>query len=125
MDVKGYFHTVTNLLPEKTTSSQVTRAEKVETPTSIIEKGIEQLKTNKAEDYSKEHLTKQVENMNELLETNKTALKFNVHEDLNRLYVQVVSKDTSEIVKEIPPEQFLDMVASMLKHAGLIVDQRV
>ncbi|MCM2675693.1 flagellar protein FlaG [Alkalicoccobacillus plakortidis] len=67
----------------------------------------------------------QIESMNDLLSTTPTSIKFNMHKDLDRIYVQVVDLQTKEVVKEIPPEEFLDMVASMLKNAGLIVDERV
>lgn len=74
---------------------------------------------------SKSLIEKQIHSMNELLLFNNTTLKFHLHEDLNRLFVQVINRDTEEVVKEIPPEKFLDMVAAMLKHAGLLVDKRV
>ncbi|KHF37832.1 flagellar protein FlaG [Halalkalibacter okhensis] len=97
-----------------------------QSPRSIIEKGVEELKEHRESiSHSKDKLDKKVEGMNDLLESSNTAIKFNIHEDLNRLYVQVVNKETDEVVKEIPPEEFLDMVASMLKHAGLIFDERV
>ncbi|MCM3714650.1 flagellar protein FlaG [Halalkalibacter oceani] len=96
-----------------------------ESPSTIIEKGIAFAKEQFKEEVTKDRLQKQADSMNQLLETNMTALKFNIHEDLNRTYVQVVNRETDEIVKEIPPEKFLDMVASMLKQAGLIVDERV
>lgn len=67
----------------------------------------------------------QIDSMNDLLSTTPTSIKFNMHKDLDRIYVQVVDQQTKEVVKEIPPEEFLDMVASMLKNAGLIVDERV
>lgn len=66
-----------------------------------------------------------IDSMNDLLSTTPTSIKFNLHEGLDRIYVQVVDLQTKEVVKEIPPEEFLDMVASMLKNAGLIVDERV
>lgn len=66
-----------------------------------------------------------IESMNDLLETTPTSIKFNLHEDLDRIFVQVVDLQTKEVLKEIPPEEFLDMVASMLKNAGLIVDERI
>ncbi|MDV2684280.1 flagellar protein FlaG [Alkalihalophilus lindianensis] len=94
-------------------------------PSDLIQKGIENVREERKQYHSKELLDDQVESMNELLKSSLTSVKFNVHEDLDRLYVQVVDLETEEVVKEIPPEQFLDMVASMLKHAGLIVDERI
>lgn len=97
-----------------------------ESPNTVIEEGIEEAKKQQKERaHSKDSLDKQVDSMNELLDNNNTTIKFNLHEDLGRMYVQVVSRDTDEVVKEIPPEQFLDMVASMLKHAGLLIDKRI
>ncbi|WP_062050193.1 flagellar protein FlaG [Bacillus sp. JCM 19034] len=74
---------------------------------------------------SKDILIKQVTNMNELFETSRTSIKFSIHEDLGRTYVQVVNQVDQEVIKEIPSEEFLDMIASMLKFAGLIVDERI
>ncbi|MCL7746700.1 flagellar protein FlaG [Halalkalibacter alkaliphilus] len=124
MDVKGLSSGM-QVLKENTQSAQIHRIEKADTPSRMIEKGVEEAKAQRQGPHSKEMLDKQVESMNELLESSMTAIKFNVHEDLNRLYVQVVNRNTDEVVKEVPPEQFLDMVASMLKHAGLIVDERI
>jgi flagellar protein FlaG len=73
---------------------------------------------------SKDELHKQVDGVNKILEANLTSLKFNVHEKLNRITVQILDKNSEEVVREIPPEKFLDMVASMLEFVGLIVDKK-
>ncbi|MFB5660991.1 flagellar protein FlaG [Alteribacillus sp. HJP-4] len=70
-------------------------------------------------------LQSQVDGMNKLLEAEYTSLKFNVHEDLDRIYVQVLNRDTDEIVREIPPEKFLDMIASFMDQLGLLVDEKI
>ncbi|WP_312889042.1 flagellar protein FlaG [Desertibacillus haloalkaliphilus] len=78
-----------------------------------------------SEKVSRADLEEQIEGMNQMLDLNFTSLKFNVHEDLDRLFVQVVNRDTDEVIREVPPEQFLDMVASMLEHVGLLIDERI
>lgn len=70
-------------------------------------------------------LEDKVDGLNRMLEANFTNLKFNVHETLDRIYVQVLDRNTEEIIREIPPEKFLDMIASMLEFVGLIVDERI
>ncbi len=124
MDVKG---TSSQGLSELSKVSILASAtiRKEDSSSTIIEKGIEVAKEQRKDPNSKDMLDKQVENMNKLLDSSMTSLKFNVHDDLKRTYVQVVNRETDEVVKEIPPEKFLDMVASMLKHAGLIVDERI
>jgi flagellar protein FlaG len=38
--------------------------------------------------------------------------------------VKVLDKDTGKVVREIPPEKILDMVAKFMEKAGIIVDER-
>lgn len=71
------------------------------------------------------NLQKQVDGMNKLLEGNHTSIKFNVHKQLERIFVQLIDRETDEVVRELPPEKFLDMMASMLEFAGLLIDKRV
>ncbi|WP_078392224.1 flagellar protein FlaG [Shouchella patagoniensis] len=55
----------------------------------------------------------------------KRALAFNIHKDLDRVYVQVIDQETQEVLREVPPEKILDLIASMMKSVGLIVDHHV
>lgn len=82
-------------------------------------------KDKKPEEITKQDLEINIEGVNKFLEKHTTSLKFQVHEDLNRVYVEVVDQKTKEVVREIPPKEFLDMVSSMLEHVGLIVDKKV
>lgn len=110
----------------RTTDVYSVRHHREEPVQNVVEAGIETFKEQKKERLaSKESVEKQVDSLNELLQMNNTSLKFHIHEELNRTYVQVINRDTEEVMKEIPPEKFLDMVASMLKHAGLLVDKRI
>ncbi|MEB1806641.1 MAG: flagellar protein FlaG [Bacillaceae bacterium] len=81
--------------------------------------------TKEVNKFTIEDIETQVESMNQMMETKNTGLKFNFHEDLERIYVQVVDRQTDEVIKEIPPEKFLDMVSTMLDFMGLMIDQRI
>ena len=39
--------------------------------------------------------------------------------------VQIINSETNEVVREIPPEKVLDMVARMWELAGIIVDRHI
>ncbi|WP_121444153.1 flagellar protein FlaG [Brockia lithotrophica] len=58
-------------------------------------------------------------------ETRRTHLRFVWHEELREYYVRVVDDATNEVIREIPPKKWLDLVAHMLEHLGLLVDARV
>lgn len=52
-------------------------------------------------------------------------LQFRIHEQTDRLIVRVVDKETEEVIREIPPERILDLVASIEAFLGLLFDERV
>ena len=50
--------------------------------------------------------------------------EFGIHEKTNRITVKIVDKKTKEVIKELPPEKTLDMIAKVWEYAGLIVDEK-
>ena len=55
---------------------------------------------------------------------NNSIAQFGIHEDTNRITIKIVDKDTKEVIKELPPEKTLDMIAKAWELAGLMVDER-
>ncbi|WP_017472516.1 flagellar protein FlaG [Amphibacillus jilinensis] len=78
-----------------------------------------------AEIVDRVELESMVEGLNEFLEPVRTSIKFEMHEKLEKYYVRVVDSSTDEIIREIPPEQMLDMYAAMAEFMGLIVDEKI
>lgn len=52
------------------------------------------------------------------------SLRFSVHDATNRIVVRVIDDSTGEVVREIPPTKFLDMVSKLEKLAGFIMDEK-
>ncbi|RBP70115.1 flagellar protein FlaG [Alkalibaculum bacchi] len=77
-----------------------------------------------ARDYSREDLERAVEDSNELIFRNEEQFKFEIHERTNRIMVKLVNTQTDEIIKEIPPEKILDLVANIWDLVGILVDER-
>jgi len=70
-----------------------------------------------------EELEDAVDKMNKTARTYDIALEFRVHEGTDRWMVEVWEKNVEdELVKEIPPQKFLDMVASIQQMIGVMVD---
>ena len=65
-----------------------------------------------------------VDGVNESLKSSRTSVRFKYHENLKRVTIKIVDDTTDEVIKEIPPEETLEMVEKMLAQAGLIVDER-
>jgi len=64
------------------------------------------------------------EKLNEMTRIFDRSFHFEIHEKSKRWMVQVINTETGEVVREIPPEKILDMVARLDQLVGLIVDER-
>jgi len=69
-------------------------------------------------------IQKAVEKANKAMQIQGRSLEFKIHEKTNEIIVRIVDTETKEVVREIPSEKILDMFASMLEQAGLLVDER-
>ena len=61
-------------------------------------------------------------------EINKKAVEseavFGIHEKTNRVTIKIVDKKTKDVIKEIPAEKTLDLIAKAWEMAGLLVDEK-
>lgn len=69
-----------------------------------------------------ERLKAAVEEMNKKMANSEA--QFGIHEATNRVTIKIIDKDTKEVIKELPPEKTLDLIAKTLEMAGLLVDER-
>lgn len=77
-----------------------------------------------AEDKKKGEATmKDVNEINKLINYN-TVAEFGYNEPTNRITIKIKDKDTNEVIKEIPSEKALEMLAKAWELAGLLVDER-
>ncbi|MBE5890482.1 MAG: flagellar protein FlaG [Lachnospiraceae bacterium] len=67
-------------------------------------------------------IKKAVEDINK--RANNSEAIFGIHEATNRVTIKLVDKDTKEVIKELPPEKTLDMIAKVWEMAGLLVDEK-
>lgn len=67
-------------------------------------------------------IRKAVEKLNKNL-PNSEAI-FGIHDATNRVTIKIVDKETKEVIKEIPPEKTLDMIAKAWELAGILVDEK-
>lgn len=91
------------------------------------ERTIDPTKTSKTEptaqeiEITEEKVIKVIEKANQKFEYYDTRLEFSIHEQTRQIMVKMYKND--ELIREIPPEKILDMVAKMMEMAGLIVDE--
>ncbi|AIQ26375.1 flagellar protein FlaG [Paenibacillus sp. FSL H7-0737] len=72
-----------------------------------------------------EQLIRNIDRAVKALEGPSTSLEISVHEKTHAIMVKVINKETGQLIREIPPEKTLDLVAKMMEIAGILVDERV
>lgn len=77
---------------------------------------------NNGQQPSAEQIKKAVEQMNKNMSHSEAV--FGIHEATNRVTIKIVDKETKEVIKELPAEKTLDMIAKAWELAGLLVDEK-
>ena len=54
----------------------------------------------------------------------RTTCEFSYHEETKRISIKVIDQDTHKIIREIPPEETLEMLEKMWELAGILVDEK-
>ena len=78
-----------------------------------------------AEELTRETLERAIERLARTTEYVNKRLKFSLHEASERMQVFVIDGLSQEVIKEIPPEEFLNIVAHIREMVGLLLDERV
>lgn len=93
------------------------------------------LESKKSPDEQLQHLEKDmessspmelscaVEQLNKLMLAYNTEISFQVHEDSGEHLVRIINSLDKTVIREIPPERVLDMVAHLKKIVGIIIDE--
>lgn len=110
-------------------SSSVQAAEKVDKTVSVVEnaqgrgQSSGQEQSRNQQPVTNEQIKKAVEQLNKNMISHSEAV-FGIHEGTNRVTIKIVDKSTKEVIKELPPEKTLDMIAKVWEMAGILVDER-
>lgn len=91
-------------------------------PNASSNSGNNETMYDKQREVSQEQLKKAVENINKNMSNSEAVFGF--HDETNRVTIKIVDKSTKEVIKELPPEKTLDMIAKAWELAGLLVDEK-
>ena len=58
-------------------------------------------------------------------DVHNVGLRFQVHEDTGKFVIRVIDERTNEVVREVPPENLLDLAAKMEEMMGMLYDETV
>ena len=66
-----------------------------------------------------------IERINRTMDALNIRLKFEMHSDSGEYYVKVINEASDEVIRQIPAEKTLDLLAHVKRMVGVLVDQRV
>ena len=111
---------------DSSASATVQEAVKIDKTLNVVkdaqQKGASTEQGQTQQQPSNEQIKKAVEQMNKNMFNSEAV--FGIHEGTNRVTIKIVDKDTKEVIKELPPEKTLDMIAKVWEMAGILVDER-
>jgi len=62
---------------------------------------------------------------NDMEALHRVGLQFSVHKDTGQTVVRVVDKDTGKLIRQIPPQELLDLAAKLEDMMGILFDKQV
>ena len=110
---------------EYTDVSIAEKAPKVDETTKVVEpaeeKDSSKNRYSEEQQPSNETIQQAVEKLNKKMQNSEAI--YGIHEGTNRVTIKIVDRETKKVLKELPPEKTLDMIAKVWEIAGIMVDE--
>jgi len=102
---------------KKTSNDEIAKHVELQTKEEQEETGVKQEKTEK-------EVINAIEKANKHFKTYDIRLEFSIHDTTKQIIVKVINTEDDSVIREIPSEKVLDMVANMWEVAGILVDEK-
>lgn len=113
--------------PQRTEPVNPVAAEPV-TPVAVVGNGVSVEAQLQEQAGNEENTSRRIKNAvnhaNQTMRHAKTKCEFSYHEETKRVSIKVIDEETEEVIREIPPEETLEMLSKMWELAGLMVDEK-
>ncbi|WP_249281206.1 flagellar protein FlaG [Paenibacillus sp. 7516] len=73
----------------------------------------------------REQIMKDLERAIRAIQGPQKTLEISVHDATHTIMIKVKNQETGDVIREIPSEKILDVLSSMMEHAGIVIDKKV
>lgn len=80
---------------------------------------------NKNREINKDDLIIAVGKLNKTIEPYQEGIQFIYNKDAGRMVVKVINTATGEVIKQMPPQDVIDMIVKIRRFIGLIIDEKI
>ncbi len=105
--------------PLATTTKSTTLSNQTESKPVIQKEPAENKKTP-----TEAELQKAVQDANMALPGGNQKISFIYEKRINQMFVQIVDKTSGEVIKEVPPREFIEHKVAMHEFIGLLLDKK-
>jgi len=78
----------------------------------------------RAEEFSPEQLREVASAFGEAVTLINRGVRFRIDDQSEQIITQVVDRDTDEVIRQIPPQELLDISQRLRDFIGMLIDQR-
>lgn len=82
-------------------------------------------KENKEKAVTEKQIKQAIDEANQRTRFTKKSFEYAFDDRTNRVSITVIDQETDEVIREIPAEETLDMLAKIWELAGIVVDEKM
>jgi flagellar protein FlaG len=69
-------------------------------------------------------LIKAIDRANKAITGSQKKFEYSVHQPTGDIVVKVLDADTNQVIRELPPEKYLDLIDKLQEICGVIIDEK-
>ena len=74
---------------------------------------------------TRESIEKSLKDIEQVISHFNRRFKIRLDDEINRIIIKVIDRDTDKIIKVIPPEEIQHLIAKINEMMGLLVDKKI
>jgi len=130
LKIDGIDPLLLNRIQEQAERNQVEQSEQSSTENRVTREGRSSAMPQREaplveREINPEDMEKILEQLNETVRVFDQRLSFELHEETERWMIEVWDRENEELIKEIPPEDVLNVVAHIQNVLGVLLDRRI
>ena len=107
----------TSKYPKKEVENRLEKSYEFESPDLSLK-----IETKEDQKKFEDIIQKAADQMNDIAKTFDRSIRFIIHKDSGKIQTEVIDKDTDKVIREIPSDEVLDMIAKLKSYIGTILD---
>jgi flagellar protein FlaG len=100
------------------------KKEQIKIPHKVVQQNAPKVRQDTVQE-TRENIEKSLQNIEEVVSHFNRRFKIRLDDEINRIIIKVIDRDTDKIIKVIPPEEIQHLIAKINEMMGLLVDKTI